>query len=191
MAPSGQFWMFCSSIRAIREIRGSFSPAVRLKTNMPKWRSFSNLWGESPRQRRAVALNSVFVVSGVWAGYRSMMPENLWEADMHWIFCPLIFVFVPLFVLGAVHFSISGAKQTVLRRPAWDRFSLIWWRDPLQCLLLMTAGYGAMVAGSGLRLFGTSAAGVWTFLSDLSVFCGLLIGQYFVYRVYRARIGVA
>src|SRR3569833_1570265 len=117
-----------------------------------------------------------------------MAPANLRGAEMDWNFSPLTHVGMPLFAVGIVQYSISAAKQTVLRRPAWDRFSLNWWHDPLQSLYFMTAGSGVLVDGSGLRLFGTSSAGVWTFLSYLSTLCGLLIGQYFVYRLHRERI---
>jgi len=135
--------------------------------------------------RIATIVNTVAVASGVWVGYRSMAPENLVGAEMEWVVSPLMLVIAPLFVLGIVQYSISGANQTVLRRPAWNRFCLYWPRDPLQCLLLVTLGVLAMVVGSGLRLFDTSSAGLWTFLSYLSTLCGLLLGQYFVYRIHR------
>jgi hypothetical protein len=155
---------------------------------MSIWRSFSNVWGESLRKRVATIVNTVFVASGVWAGYRSMAPANLLGAEMEWVVSPLMLVSMPLIVLGMVQYSISVGKQTVLRRPAWDRFSLYWPRDPLQCLLSVTLGIFAMVVGSGLRLFGTSSAGLWTFLGELSTLCGLLLGQYLVYRVHHERI---
>jgi hypothetical protein len=95
---------------------------------------------------------------------------------------------MPLFAIGAVWYSVSGAKQTSLRRPSWKRFSFDWWHDPLQCLFLSTCFMGAMAVGAALRLPGTTSTGSWMFMSFLSMFIGLTIGQGFVYRLYYARI---
>jgi len=151
----------------------------------------SRLLSASRMKHVATILNSVLVALSGWGGYRAMSPENLLHMNPDWIFCSVIFVTVPLFVLVIVQYSISRKKQTALRRPAWDRFSINWWHDPLQCLFLSTFLCASTVCGSALRLFGTSSTGVWTFISYLSTLWGLLIGQYLVYRLHRERIHAA
>ena len=47
---------------------------------------------------------------------------------------------------------------------------------------------GAMAVGAAFRLPGTSQSGFWMFMFFLSIFAGLLIGQFAVYGVYRERI---
>jgi|ERR1041385_750751 len=130
------------------------------------------------------ALNIVLIGLSVWTGYSEMAPERLARANPDFIFCTLVFITTILFSLGAVWYSIRGAKQTTLRRPSWRRFTIDWWHDPLQCLFLSCSFVGAMAIGAAFRLPGTSQTGFWMFMFFLCMFVGFIIGQFTVYVVY-------
>jgi hypothetical protein len=134
------------------------------------------------------ALNIALVGLSVWTGYSEMDPERLAHANPDVVFCSLTFATMSLCSLGIVSYSIHGAKQATLRRPSWRRFSIDWWHDPLQCLLLSCFFTGAMAVGAAFRLPGTSRVGFWMFMFLVSLFAGLVIGQLAVYAVYRERI---
>jgi hypothetical protein len=131
-----------------------------------------------------------FVLIGVslWTGYSEMEPENLRHANPDAIFCTVVLIGMIAFSLGSVSYSVSGAKQTTLRRPSWRRFSIDWWRDPLQLLFESSCFTAAMAVGAAFRLRGTTETGFWMFMFFLCMFLGLLIGQLTVYAVYRERI---
>ena len=117
-----------------------------------------------------------------------MEAEALRKTNPDAIFCAVVFVVTLLFPLGAVSYSILGAKQETLRRPSWNRFSIDWWGDPLQCLLISCWSAAGLSLGAALHLRGTTQTGFWTFMTFCSIFVGLLIGQIFVYAAYRNRI---
>ena len=133
-------------------------------------------------------LNILLIALSVWTGYFEMEPERLTRANPDALFCTAVLIGMILFCLGSVWYAISGAKQTTLRRPSWRRFSIDWWRDPLQCLFLACCFTGAMSIGAAFRLRGATQTGLWMFVFFLCMFLGLLIGQLFVYAVYRERI---
>jgi len=134
------------------------------------------------------ALNAGLLGLAMWTGYAEMEPERLSNANPDIVFCAVALITAILLSLGSVWYSIYGAKQTTLRRPSWRRFSMDWWHDPLQCLFLTCCVMGAMAVGAAFRLPGTSQSGFWMFMFFLSIFAGLLIGQFAVYGVYRERI---
>ena len=136
----------------------------------------------------ARVLNSALILGSAWAGYSSMSPENLRHMNLDLTFCLLALAAAPFAVFASISYSINGAKQEMLRRPNFNRFTLNWWHDPLQCLYLTTLSVAAGTVGCAMRLFGTSSTGVWTFLSSFCFAVGLLVGQYFAYRVYHARL---
>ena len=133
-------------------------------------------------------INFAFMAGAISGGFSEMAPEKLLHTNPDWIFCSIILVIMPLGAIGIVQYSISIWGRSTLRRPSWDRFTLNWWGDPLQCLFESTYGAAAGTIGNALRLPSTSAIGFWTFASSLAAFLGLVIGQVIVYRLHRARI---
>jgi hypothetical protein len=133
-------------------------------------------------------LTFVLIGLSLWTGYSEMKPENLRHANPDAIFCTIVLMGMIVFSLGSVSYSVSGAKQTTLHRPSWRRFSIDWWRDPLQLLFESSCFTGAMAVGAAFRLPGTTETGFWMFMFFLCMFLGLLIGQLTVYVVYRERI---
>jgi hypothetical protein len=134
------------------------------------------------------ALNIVLVGLSVWTGYAEMAPERLSHANPDIVFCTIVLVGTIVFSVGAVSYSVRGAKQSTLRRPSWRRFAFDWWHDPLQCLFLACWFTAAMAVGAALRLRGTSSTGFWMFMFFACMFLGLLIGQFVAYAVYREHI---
>jgi len=139
-------------------------------------------------RRLWIALNVALIGFSVWTGYSEMERENLRQANPDASFCTIVFVTMILFSLDSVWYSISGAKQTTLRRPSWRRFSIDWWHGPLQCLFGSCCVTGAMAVGAAFRLSGASSTGFWMFIFFVAMFVGLLIGQLAVYAVYREHI---
>jgi hypothetical protein len=121
-------------------------------------------------------LNFLLVGLSLWTGYSAMEPKRLHHANPDATFCLLVLATMILFSFGSVAYSISGAKQTTLRRPSWRRFSIDWWHDPLQCLFLSCCFTGAMALGAALRLPGAPQIGFWMFMFFVCMFLGLLIG---------------
>jgi len=135
-----------------------------------------------------VALNLALVCLSVWTGYSKMAPASLAGMDPDAVFCALVLAVLTFFSLGSVWYSLRYTKGAPLPRPSLQRFSIDWWRDPLQCLFLTCLFVGGMAFGAALRLPGTSAIGVWTFMFFFSMFLGLVIGQFAVYALYRTHI---
>jgi hypothetical protein len=133
-------------------------------------------------------LNILLFGLSVWTGFSEMAPDKLAHSNPDAIFCSVTLIGAIAFSFGTVWYSISGARQEVLRRPSWRRFSIDWWHDPLQCLFLSCSFAGAMAVGAAFRLPGTSATGFWMFMFFVCLFLGLLIGQLAVHLVHRERI---
>lgn len=135
-----------------------------------------------------LVVNTLFMICSIYAGWATMEAEALRSTNPDAVFCAIVFVVMLLFPLGAVSYSIFGAKQITLRRPSWSRFTLDWWHDPLQCLFLSSCFSAGLAIGAALHLKGTSDSGFWTFMAFCSIFAGLMIGQTFVYAEYRSRL---
>jgi len=144
--------------------------------------------GSPAKARVWQVVNTLSVIASLYAGWAVMQAEALRGTNLDAIFCGIIFAVMLLFPLGAVSYSIFGAKQETLRRPSWSRSSLDWWHDPLQCLLLSSCFVGGMSVGAVFHLKGTTAAGFWMFMAFCGMFAGLVIGQLIVYAVFRDRI---
>jgi hypothetical protein len=130
---------------------------------------------------------TVFGLS-ISAGVSEMDPKELLHSNPDWIFCSAILLLMPVFTVGIVQYSISRSAQSFLRRPSWNRFSLSWWGDPLQCLFQTTYSTAAVVIGSATRFPSTTMTGHWMFAAWMATFLGLVAGQVIVYRLYRSRL---
>jgi hypothetical protein len=139
----------------------------------------SGVWG---------LLNVSLIGLSVWAGYAEMAPERLAHANPDLVFCTLVLVTLTLFSLGSVWYSLRYTRGALLPRQSFRRFSVDWWRDPLQCLFLSCLFVGGMSAGAAIRLPVASPTGFWMFMFFLCMFLGLLVGQFAVYAVYRKHI---
>lgn len=145
--------------------------------------------GSSPVMKRVwQVVNSVLILSSIYAGWSSMQVETLRHTNPDAILCGIIFIIMLLLPLGAVSYSIFADKQQTLRRPSLSRFSLDWWHDPLQCLFLSSCSAASVVIGAVFHLNCTTATGFWMFTSFVSILAGLLIGQIFVYVAFRSRV---
>jgi hypothetical protein len=136
-------------------------------------------------------VNTLLMISSLYGGWAAMQPDVRRNTNPDGILCGIVFVIMLLFPLGAVSYSIFGAKQMTLRRPSWSRFSLDWWHDPLQCLFLSSCFAAGLAIGAAFHLKGTTQTGFWTFMTFCSIFGGLAIGQTFVYAAYRSRLAEA
>jgi hypothetical protein len=134
------------------------------------------------------ALNVVSIGLSVGIGYTEMEPERLSQANPDAVFFTSVLLTMIFFPVATVWYSIRHEKQTTLRRPSWRRWSIDWWRDPLQSLFSASWFTGAMVVGAALRLRGTSQTGFWMFMFFVAMFLGLLIGQVVAYLVFREHI---
>jgi len=99
----------------------------------------------------------------------------------------MILIIMPLFAIGAVHYSIQRWVN-MLPRPSWSRNSANWWQDPLQSLLMSTRTTAMMAMGAALRRPAIGSVGFWMFGVYCSAAIGLAIGQLVVYRTYRRHI---
>jgi hypothetical protein len=117
-----------------------------------------------------------------------MAPARLARTNPDVVFCTLVLLVLALSSLGSVWYSLRCTNGALLPRPSFHRFSIDWWRDPLQCLFLSCLFVGGMAVGAAFRLPDTSPTGFWTFLLFVCMFLGLLIGQFAVYAVYRKHI---
>jgi tellurite resistance protein TehA-like permease len=133
-------------------------------------------------------VNLAVVALGLWDGYAVMSPDRLRHETAEPILCAIILLLMPLFALGAVHYSVHRRKLERLARPSWSRNPLNWWHDPLQSLFVTTCYMAAMAVGSGIRRPVIGSAAFWTFEVYCCFAIGLLIGQVMIYRVYRTRI---
>jgi hypothetical protein len=141
-------------------------------------------------------LNIGLVLLSLRGGYMMMAPERLHRDNPDGVLCLILLVIMPLFVLGAVAYSIYRWKCNVLLCPSWDRFPLNWWGDPLQSLFISTWNTAAITLGAIARLPIDKSAdyrtiAFWMVASFGSITIGLLIGQFFAYRIFRNRIVAA
>ena len=116
-----------------------------------------------------------------------LAPEQLSHVNPDAVLCSLILLILPLFALGTVRYSVRRWNVQKLRRPSLDRNPLNWWFDPLQSLFITTCNMAAMGVGSLLRR-ATGSVAFWMVTTYFCAFFGLVIGQAFVYRVYRDRV---
>jgi len=133
-------------------------------------------------------VNVGLIILSVFGGYSLMSPERLRQENPDEILCLILLVVMPLFALGSVSYSVGSGKCEKLRRPSWSRHAIDWWYDPLQSLFVSNWIMAALAIGSALRLPEVRSAGFWTFAMFCCLAIGLLIGQFLVYRVFRARI---
>ena len=135
-------------------------------------------------------VNLSLIALAVWGGYNSMAPDRLRHTNPDLVAWLIILVAMPLFAVLSVTYSIRRWKSNPLSRPSLRRNPLNWWRDPLQSLFISTCIMVAMAIGSAVQHPAFGSVGFWT----LGVYCcfavGLLVGQFFVYRIYRNRIAI-
>jgi len=134
------------------------------------------------------AVNFSLVGLSILGGYNSINPETLRHTNPSPILCLIVLMIMPLFAIGSVSYAIRRWKIDQLRRPSWHRNPFNWWGDPLQSLFVFTCIMSAMAAGSAVQHPAFGSVGFWT----LGVYCcftiGLLVGQIFVYQIFRQRI---
>jgi hypothetical protein len=135
--------------------------------------------------RVAPFINIAGLLLSVWTGYASLEPDALRGMNPDKCLCITVLIMMPIFAVGSVW--IFGAKHTVLALPSWQRFSINWSRDPLQCLFLTACFIGGMALGAALHLPGTTSTGFWMFMTFLCMFIGLVVGQVIAYAVHLAR----
>jgi hypothetical protein len=133
-------------------------------------------------------INVGLVILCAFGGYSLMSPENLRQENPDVILCSILLVVMPLFAIGTVSYSIHTGKCEKLRRPSWNRHAIDWWHDPLQSLFISNWTAAALAIGSAIRLPEVHAAGFWVSAMCFCLAIGLLIGQFLVYRIFRARI---
>lgn len=151
--------------------------------------------GDSRAERRSVktiwfVVNISLVALSIRQGYVSLAPEQLRHENPDVVFCSLILLTLPLFVLGTVRYSVRRWNVEKLRRPSFERNPLNWWFDPLQSLFITTCNMAAMGVGGLLRR-ATGSVAFWMIATYFCAFFGLAIGQILVYRVYRDRVVAA
>jgi hypothetical protein len=117
-----------------------------------------------------------------------MSPERLQHTNPDIVYCSIILVIMPLFAVGSVFYSTRSGKCETLLRPSWNRNAINWWYDPLQSLFITNFILAGMAIGSALRLSKGNETGFWLFASYCCMAVGLLVGQFLVYRIFRARI---
>ena len=133
-------------------------------------------------------INIGLVIFSFYFGYAIMAPAMLGHNNPDAILCVIVLVLIPLFALGSVYYSIYRWKCSTLRRPSWNRFPANWWFDPLQSLFMSTWAMAAVTLGSALRLPAVGFSGFWMSASLCCITIGLLVGQFFVYKIFRSRI---
>lgn len=135
-----------------------------------------------------VTLNLLLIGLSVWTGYSEMAPARLARTNPDAVFCTLVLLVLALSSLGSVWYSLRYTNGARLPHPSFQRFSIDWWRDPLQCLFLSWLFVGSMAVGAAFRLPSDSPTAFWTFMFFGCMFLGLLIGQLSVYALYRRHI---
>jgi hypothetical protein len=131
--------------------------------------------------------NLGYLALGLWCGYGSTAPKQLQHITPDPIAWLAILIIIPLFAIGAVHYSIRR-WQNMLPRPSWDRNSINWWQDPLQSLCMTTWTTTMMAVGAALRRPAIGLAGFWMFGVYCSMAIGFVVGHIVVYRIYRRHI---
>lgn len=130
-------------------------------------------------------LNLTLIVLSFWTGYQEMTLDNLRGMNPDAVFCLLLLVITPLFVLGALGVAATERFQ----KPSFSRFPLNWRGDPLQAIFVTTWCFLGLFVGNALHLGKAGRVGFWLMASSGSVFVGLLIGRLLAFYVYRHRIG--
>jgi hypothetical protein len=118
--------------------------------------------------------NILFVVGGVCSGFTMLSADSIRRSNAGPVFSFLVLVSTAVFVFWYCRYA---AENRLLVRPSIWRFSVLWWRDPLQSLFLTTGVSAGAVIGAGVRLPFAGGPGLWLFLSLLSALLGLLAGQ--------------
>ena len=133
-----------------------------------------------------LVVNIVVVLTSPWAGYHDMAPERLSQENTDQYACIAVAIILPLFVLGILSFAATCCEQ--FRRPAWDRFPVNWWYDPLQALFITTLIALGWAIGSQLRFPAYGTVGYWTVVLHWCIFFGLVVGELIAYPIFRHRI---
>jgi hypothetical protein len=132
--------------------------------------------------------NCILVAFSARGGYSMMASRDASHLDTDWIVGCITFAAMPIFALVSVQYSFSLPNQLTVRRASWKRFSLDWWRDPLQCLWLSTCVMAATDLGGVFRLLGQDPSNWCRLMPSGGSLLGLIIGLLLVHRVYRERI---
>jgi hypothetical protein len=128
--------------------------------------------------------NLSLVAFSVWAGYEVMNAESLRQINPDGIFCVVILLVMPAFVIGTLAFAAT--ERFV--KPSWFRSPVNWSHDPLQANFISTWCLLGVALGSSFRLRGSGNVGFWAVASFWSATLGLLIGQLIALVIYRDRI---
>jgi hypothetical protein len=133
-----------------------------------------------------LTVNIAVVLSSPWVGYKELAPERLAHENTDQLACLAVAVVMPLFVLGALWFATTRVES--FRRPAWDRFPINWWYDPLQALFITTLCSFGWAVGSQFRfpVYGTVA--YWTVILHWCIFGGLVLGEFIAYPIFHHRV---
>lgn len=133
-------------------------------------------------------INIALITLALPGGYNSIAFDNLPNMNPDPILCCMILLFMPLFALWSVHYSIRHWKHSRLARPSLNRNPLNWWHDPLQSLFISTCVAVSAAVGSALRYPTIGSVGFWMSAIHMCAAIGLLFGQVLVYRIYRKNI---
>ena len=141
-------------------------------------------WAEHPWK----ILNIGAVIFSIWGGYISLSPDRLRNTNPDIIFCSVTLVTTALFSIFSAYYSVNYKDCETLRRPSLDRNSVNWWYDPLQSLFMSTLIMAGTGIGSIFRFPEWGSTGFWTLGFYWCTVAGFMIGQFFVYKIYRERI---
>ncbi len=141
-------------------------------------------WVEHPWR----ILNISAVIFSIWGGYVSLSPDRLRNTNPDIIFCSITLVTLSLFTIFSVYYAVNYKNCETLRRPSLDRNSANWWYDPLQSLFMSTLIMAGAGIGSILRFPEWGSIGFWTLGFYWCAVAGFMIGQFFVYIIFRDRI---
>lgn len=143
--------------------------------------------------------NTVFVMLGLWGGYKTTSPESLRHTNRDATFCVILLILMPVFALWTVYYSKLRwdrdnkmlARPFKLSRPSWSRNPINWWGDPLQSLFISACCMGTMAIGACLRRPQIGSVGFWMIGFYGCVAIGLSVGEFLAYRVFRRHISPA
>jgi hypothetical protein len=134
------------------------------------------------------SLNTGLIASCALGGYFLVGDNTQHHPLQDWFACPMLAILAFVFALFSVWYSTEFAKCAILKSPSWDRLSMDWRNDPLQCLAVSTCNLAAFSLGGLVRLpfqAHPQYLAVGMFCSGM---LGFLLGQALIYRVYRSRI---
>lgn len=131
-----------------------------------------------------LAINLLFVVICVWAGYVAMGPESLHGINPDPFFCLATFLIAAAFPV--VYLKLANPRR--LTRPSLVRRPFGWGDDPLQMFFISTIDSFALFFGSAIRMASSSVVGRWLSLFFLGIGVGFAVGQFIVYAIYKDRI---